>query len=602
MEFAFGIDDQMSSPLDRLEKALGGTVKGMAAAEKESKRLDKAMAFDAIAKEKDPLKQRSMGLKLYQDELVKSKEKTAAFVGVSTDTLEKFGSVKGVFLGVTAAVAGLAVGIGALAVKLTEASLKQGAFRAASIRSLDATLGNTAAAKDAYAWLFKLSQGTQQTGAELIGTFQDLITSGLNEHNAKDIIASSADLAATRGKAASESFLEIFKKTAESAKDPNTRGGIFDEDSLKKLDGLGKGTKDQFLKTIAAQHKVTERQALMLIQNGRVKAQEGLNALMDINENNAGGGKGVGFKAKDVATGDAATQIKNIEQNFARLFEMGDGSPLAKALGKIASMIDPSSESGVRLQKVMTGLFEDVGKFVDRLMADPAKISGAFNKVVSTVEMAGAAVKTAVDLVGIAFELAGLPVKILGAEIFAVSDAWDNMGAGVDRALKKLEAVFGFGDKMTAAGRDIAGALLDGIIDGITGNFGKVAKAVVGLGDGVIAGVKSTLGIHSPSKVMMRLGGYVGEGFTMGLEKTPKPSLDAVMPAMPTIGLPQPAAAASGASGGGRAGVSVGDIHVTVMTKDGKGDAHSVGLAAADAIRAEWLRITEGMATEQGSY
>jgi hypothetical protein len=62
-------------------------------------------------------------------------------------------------------------------------------------------------------------------------------------------------------------------------------------------------------------------------------------------------------------------------------------------------------------------------------------------------------------------------------------------------------------------GKDI----ISGLVKGIGSMAGAVGSAVAGIAKGIPAGVKKLLGIHSPSRVMMALGEFTGEGFAIGV-------------------------------------------------------------------------------------
>jgi hypothetical protein len=59
-----------------------------------------------------------------------------------------------------------------------------------------------------------------------------------------------------------------------------------------------------------------------------------------------------------------------------------------------------------------------------------------------------------------------------------------------------------------------------GLASGISSGAGMVVDAVKGLASGAVDSFKGALGIHSPSKVMMALGGHTGAGFAQGLDDT----------------------------------------------------------------------------------
>ena len=71
------------------------------------------------------------------------------------------------------------------------------------------------------------------------------------------------------------------------------------------------------------------------------------------------------------------------------------------------------------------------------------------------------------------------------------------------------------GELVTAAGYLIEG-LCEGLGAGIDAVIGKIQEIC----SGAIDAVKKFFGIASPSKVMMKMGGYIGEGMALGIEST----------------------------------------------------------------------------------
>ena len=57
-----------------------------------------------------------------------------------------------------------------------------------------------------------------------------------------------------------------------------------------------------------------------------------------------------------------------------------------------------------------------------------------------------------------------------------------------------------------------------GLIGGIMSFFGAAGAAAASVAGAVVDGFKSALQIRSPSRVMMKLGGYTAEGFTEGVD------------------------------------------------------------------------------------
>jgi TP901 family phage tail tape measure protein len=69
------------------------------------------------------------------------------------------------------------------------------------------------------------------------------------------------------------------------------------------------------------------------------------------------------------------------------------------------------------------------------------------------------------------------------------------------------------GIDLKAIGKNI----IQGLINGITSMASSVGKAVLGVANAIPSKIKSFLGIHSPSRVLMELGEFTGEGFVKGI-------------------------------------------------------------------------------------
>lgn len=73
-------------------------------------------------------------------------------------------------------------------------------------------------------------------------------------------------------------------------------------------------------------------------------------------------------------------------------------------------------------------------------------------------------------------------------------------------------------DAMNAAGRNLASAIIEGMVSGIAGGIGSVASAAKKVASSALSAAKGVLGIHSPSKEFEKIGNYVNDGFRKGLD------------------------------------------------------------------------------------
>lgn len=83
---------------------------------------------------------------------------------------------------------------------------------------------------------------------------------------------------------------------------------------------------------------------------------------------------------------------------------------------------------------------------------------------------------------------------------------------------KLISTIGSFLAKLPGMALKSAVNMISGLVKGISNGFGKVGQAMRNLASNAMAKFKQKFGIHSPSTVMFKLGGYVDEGFINGVE------------------------------------------------------------------------------------
>lgn len=66
------------------------------------------------------------------------------------------------------------------------------------------------------------------------------------------------------------------------------------------------------------------------------------------------------------------------------------------------------------------------------------------------------------------------------------------------------------------------------IVDGLKSGLGSIGRVARDMANSFVQGFKNFLGIHSPSRVFRDLGGFVGEGFSLGIENEQKSVMNAL--------------------------------------------------------------------------
>ena len=79
------------------------------------------------------------------------------------------------------------------------------------------------------------------------------------------------------------------------------------------------------------------------------------------------------------------------------------------------------------------------------------------------------------------------------------------------------DAITKYSAKFRQVGLEIGWAIIDGVTGGIAGKAWKIGSQLVQGAKNGISKLKNALGIHSPSRVMKEIGGYMGEGLAIGI-------------------------------------------------------------------------------------
>lgn len=185
------------------------------------------------------------------------------------------------------------------------------------------------------------------------------------------------------------------------------------------------------------------------------------------------------------------------------------------------------------------------------------------------------AVKGLVDVLIVLGVIVAAVVGISVAMFVAMSAALGVMTglvwAAIGAVHSFLASVIGFVGKAGSAllgwlgsAATMAGSFIDGLVAGISAGIARVVAAVKNLAMSAKDAFTSALGIHSPSRVMMQLGNYVGAGAAEGIEA----SAPDVYASSGELARAAHGGMAKSAGGGGRGGGNT--FHVNVQI-DGAG-------------------------------
>ncbi len=113
------------------------------------------------------------------------------------------------------------------------------------------------------------------------------------------------------------------------------------------------------------------------------------------------------------------------------------------------------------------------------------------------------------------FIIAGVLFVALVAGVVALGVAFSELATYLTGALSAAGAAL---SEWVSSAADTAKNFIAGLVKGITDGAGMVVDAVKGLAKGAMDSITGALGIHSPSTVMMKLGGHTAGGFAEGID------------------------------------------------------------------------------------
>jgi phage-related protein len=135
----------------------------------------------------------------------------------------------------------------------------------------------------------------------------------------------------------------------------------------------------------------------------------------------------------------------------------------------------------------------------------------------------------------IAAVAAGITVLYQGLQVAwpfiqqLAGDVWNQITAGVESAKQAFisfkDAVAQLGNDILAAFQalpskmmEIGGQIIDGLWQGIQAKWENVKSGIASIGTSISDSIKSTLGIHSPSRVMHEVGVNIMQGLNNGMQ------------------------------------------------------------------------------------
>lgn len=581
LNWAFSISDEMTKPLEHIEEALRHLPKDIDAVDKAIARLERHEELSRLSKMTNTLQAQKAMLRLHRKDIGSSKKEVGGFFARMKDTAAGV-AMGNLLTGIGSAAVGMARSVADGVKSLVEFAFDAAEGKRAAIAMLEPFEGANAAKVEGL--LGDMAKAAGVAGDKTVDMFKRLRGAGFQAKEAQDVVAAALDIRAMQGGgahglAAAEKFIDMFGKI-----------GALSKSSPKELKMLGLDlsiSPEALAEQMAKRTKVSAKAALAQLEAGKADAIDIQNAVLDVIQQRGGGGP-FGALAKKFQAGDVKGQLSSLKENLEDMFDVIDFSPIARGIQFLRDKLDKGGLAAkvgdvmVKLGPIMEGVidrgivvFEVFSKAFDSRMAKD--MVSQLQKFIAWLDLfkPGALEDFAKMFAFIA--------KMIGAAVFAavafvaatlkVAEVLRGVLVGTFEVLGELV------DKMFSLGPQ----LIDGLVRGITGSLGRIGETMGEVAGTVLGTLKKKLGIRSPSREMMRLGEYTGEGFAIGLSST-----------MPTVDVGDfgSRGAAAGATASRSIVVQVGDIIIS----GGVDPTREAGERVQKEIRGAILSALEGFA------
>lgn len=210
------------------------------------------------------------------------------------------------------------------------------------------------------------------------------------------------------------------------------------------------------------------------------------------------------------------TLLTSILSNLPQLLEAGVKLLLALIQGLIQMI--PQLLAGAL--QIMMALLKAIVDYVPKLLQAGVQLLQALIQGIAS--LLGSLVSTIASMMGqVVSKIASFLGQMLSGGANLIRNLISGIGSMIGSVVSKIgsmgssmiSSITGFAGQMVSAGVN----LVQGFINGIGSMVSSVVNAAANMASSALNAVKGFLGIHSPSRVMEKMGVYTGQGFVNGI-------------------------------------------------------------------------------------
>jgi hypothetical protein len=420
----------------------------------------------------------------------------------------------------------------------------------------------------------EFSKQTEFTDDQVKGLMAGLMRSGFKGESMSRALSAATDLAAlTPGVKSNEQAFGAADNAVWLLSGIKSTGGV----NTRMLRQFGI-TQEDFYKGIEKATGMSRKAAKKATAEGKLNAETQIEVLYSAIMAKTGMALGGAGKSMADTLVSQWAKFEDVPEGYFKSLKDSPGMQmLADSLGKVTAALDPDTPRGRAIKASLDQMFTGIARSIAGIDFDT--LSGRIQNVLGLIQWGVEATMTLGSAIASVFEfLTGFGAE-LGEQLYNVVE-W----------LNELP------DKVWELSGQIGQAMIDGIVNALVSGPGAILDAVGGLADAAIGGLKSVLGIASPSRVFKELGSQTSAGFALGIESGERGVGNSVTRLSD--------AAISPASAGATTTNNLGStLHAggIVINVSGVSEAGEVGGAAADAVRMALQSILEQFHAEVGA-
>lgn len=530
MEWTFKVLDEMSDPLTAMAKSSKDLEHKLKEAGTELEKLERIAKLDEIKKMTDPLQRQIATLRLYKDDLHRASEAQRE-AHESGGMLHKLFGAEGFFAAeMIEKAAEFGHKILELGERFAETAIEAAQFKRRALSVFDLMLGGKEAAGEEFEQLQKIVRGSTATKQEVLSQYQQMFsfTDRFGVRATEDVIAAGADIQKALGSNASGAFLGVIRNI-------EAMGGL-NQRTIRQLRETGIATPTKVYDALAADLHTTSKGAQNLIKAGKISQEQSITTLLKLVQTRIDKGGSLGSFSVERSSKNVTDQLKNLKEEYESVFQDIDTTPIADALAHIAHMFAKGTESGDAMREKAEKLFSAIAKGAEFAGEHLPGFVDWLTATLEVLEKIAVVLKPVVwgmkAVANVGFMAASIATGE-GPRTMDDADAIDKQNRSKEQAAKddiaRMEAQIdalsaATADKVAAndtlaaamqkSGIDTGAGFMEGLASSVTPDAtGKIFQ------EGVLDALASKLDMHSPSRVMIKQGGFAGMGWNIGFNR-----------------------------------------------------------------------------------